>query len=37
MSPRRQFLAWMTKDPYDACRKGRRAVEKAQREFSKPG
>jgi len=28
---------WMTKDPYDACRKGRRAVEKAQRELSRRG
>ncbi len=27
--------AWMTKDPYDACRKGRAAVEAARREFTK--
>ena len=24
---------WMTKDPYDACRKGRRAIEAARREW----
>lgn len=27
--------AWMTPDPYDACRKGRLAVESARREFSR--
>lgn len=27
--------AWMTRDPYDASRKGRLAIESAQREFSK--
>jgi sugar phosphate isomerase/epimerase len=26
---------WMTKDPYDACRKGRLAIEAARREFTK--
>lgn len=29
--------AWMTQDPYDACRKGRIAVETAHREFSQEG
>ncbi len=29
--------AWMTKDPYDACRKGRRAVVAAEKEFSTRG
>jgi sugar phosphate isomerase/epimerase len=27
--------AWMTPDPYEACRKGRLAIEAARREFSK--
>ena len=27
--------AWMTKDPYDACRKGRLAIESARRDFGK--
>lgn len=27
--------AWMTKDPYDACRKGRLAIESARRELGK--
>jgi sugar phosphate isomerase/epimerase len=29
--------AWMIQDPFDACRKGIRAIESAQREFSKTG
>ncbi|MGQ9589369.1 MAG: sugar phosphate isomerase/epimerase family protein [Planctomycetota bacterium] len=27
--------AWMTEDPYDACRKGKAAIEAARREFAK--